>query len=339
MLILILIASQVQVPESQQHMKQTVVQHLAPALIFFINGCTLPTKVLWENLTRWKLHIFIQTQCFLLTSAIAFGVVSITALNKTFMDPGLLNGIIILSCLPTTISFNVLMTRKSNGNTALTLTQSTIGNILGPFISTALIRVYTSTHAWYTSTLPKATGGYGETYRKVFKQLGLTLFLPLLVGQLILNTFPHSAKKVLTDWRMGKLASLALLLLIWQTYDSAFRTRAFATVPASNTIFLVFICVALFLIWMAVAIVTARVWCGKEDAISAAFTVPSKTPAMGVPLATIMFAGMSAVGASKLQVPMVVFQGVQTGCSCLASLPFRWWQRRGKAEDGEERTG
>jgi hypothetical protein len=72
------------------------------------------------------------------------------------------------------------MTRKSNGNSSLTLTQTTIGNLLGPFISTALIQMYTSVDTWYTSKLPKEGNNYAEIYRQVFKSLGLSVFLPLV---------------------------------------------------------------------------------------------------------------------------------------------------------------
>ncbi|KAF2142307.1 uncharacterized protein K452DRAFT_331993 [Aplosporella prunicola CBS 121167] len=336
MLILILIASQVQVPGSQQRIKQKIIGYLAVALIFFINGCTIPSRVLLQNIKRWDLHLFVQAQCYLLTSAIAYGIVSACATNPKFMDPALLIGIIVLGCLPTTISFNTIMTRKSNGNTALTLTQSTIGNFLGPFISTALIRIYTSTDAWYTEILPKNMGSYGETYRKVFAQLGFSVFLPLFVGQIVMNAFPALTKKVFADWKMSKLSSLSLLTLIWQTYDEAFQSRAFSTINADNMIFFVFMSFGVFLLWMALSIIFSRIWLSKEDTISVAFCVPSKTPAMGVPLTTIMFAGISAVDQSKIHIPMVIFQGIQTGLSSLISIPLRMWQAHGKNPATEE---
>lgn len=90
--VLIAIASQVQVPASQQELKTTVVTYLCVSIIFLMTGCTLPTRTLIENYSRWKIHLFVQVQCFLMTSAILFGVVSAAATNKDFMDPGLLIG-------------------------------------------------------------------------------------------------------------------------------------------------------------------------------------------------------------------------------------------------------
>ena len=115
-----------------------------------------------------------------MTSAVTFAIVSAAATNESFMDPGLLVGLIFTGCVPTTISSNVVMTRQAHGNTALTVVQSTIGNFLGPFLTPVLLTMYTSRGAWYTAFLPQEHGGYSEIYRRVFKQLGLSIFLPMV---------------------------------------------------------------------------------------------------------------------------------------------------------------
>lgn len=81
---IILVSSQVQVPEAQQRVKRTVVTYLAVSVIFFVNGCTLSTRVLFENYMRWKLHAFVQLQCYLVTSAATFAIVSLCATNPHF---------------------------------------------------------------------------------------------------------------------------------------------------------------------------------------------------------------------------------------------------------------
>ena len=194
---LILISSQVQVSQSQQEVgleiisndhgshtlqrKEVVVTYFCVALIFIITGCTLPTGVLIQNYQRWKLHLLVQSQCFLMTSAVSFVVVSICATNPTFMDAGLLVGIIFTGCVPTTISSNVVMTEQAHGNQPLTVVQSTLGNFLGPFLTPLLVLMYTSTGAWYTEILPQSgASDLKELYRRTFKQLGLSLFLPMV---------------------------------------------------------------------------------------------------------------------------------------------------------------
>lgn len=99
---LIAIASQHPVPASQQDRKELLVLYICPSVIFFINGCTLPTRMLLQCLSRWRVHLFVQIQSFCMTSLVMFGVVSATATDPSFMDPGLLVGLLVLGCVPTT---------------------------------------------------------------------------------------------------------------------------------------------------------------------------------------------------------------------------------------------
>lgn len=324
---LIVISSQVQVPQRHQHTKEVAVTYGAVAVIFFITGCTLPTKVLIENYSKWKIHLFVQIQSFLMTSATTFAIVSICATNPSFMDPWLLIGIIFLGCVPTTISSNVVMTRQAHGNTALTVVQSTIGNFLGPFLTPVLIKMYTSTGAWYTRVLPPSSGGYGAIYQRVFKQLGLSLFLPMFVGQVVQNVFPKQTKKVMTEWKLSKLASLSLLTIIWQSFDQAFETRAFESVKGSNIIFIVFISIAFYLLFLSISFFSSIIWLPRKDVISVCYCVPAKTPAMGVPLTILLFTGIALVEESKIQIPMVIFQGIQILEGSLLTILFRKWIR------------
>ena len=82
--IIILISSQVQVPDAQQRVKRTIITYLSVSVIFFCNGCMLDTKILIENYMRWKLHVFVQLQCYLVTSAATFAIVSLAATNPDF---------------------------------------------------------------------------------------------------------------------------------------------------------------------------------------------------------------------------------------------------------------
>jgi solute carrier family 10 (sodium/bile acid cotransporter), member 7 len=76
--VVILIASQVQVPLAQQSIKQVTISYLSVSIIFFIAGCTLDTSTLLANYAKWKHHLFIQSQSFLLVSALAFAIVSLS---------------------------------------------------------------------------------------------------------------------------------------------------------------------------------------------------------------------------------------------------------------------
>ena len=157
-----------------------------------------------------------------------------------------------------------------------------------------------------------------------------------MVGQLIQNLFPKVTKRIFIEWKIGKIGSFALLIIIWQTFDSAFETGAFTSVKASNIVFIVFILIAFFLIWTTTCILLSLPWLDKKDVIAVAYCVPAKTPAMGVPLSNVMFTGLSTLTESKIQIPMVIFQGFQILGGSLLTLVFRRWVRPDEEREDAE---
>ena len=147
------------------------------------------------------------------------------------------------------------------------------------------------------------------------------------VGQVIQNVFPKPTKKILIDWKLNKIGSLALLVIIWQTFDQAFETGAFTSVKPNNMIFIVFISIVYYILWLVICVSMSIVWLGKEDTIAVAYCVPAKTPAMGVPLSNVMFPQLPAITASKIQIPMVIFQAFQIAGGSLMTVAFRRWIR------------
>ena len=139
----------------------------------------------------------------------------------------------------------------------------------------------------------------------------------------------------MNTWKARKLASFALLVLIWSAFDGAFASNSFSTLRDTDVAFLVLVDVGLLVFWMAASLLLAACFLSREDAIAVAFCVPTKTPALGVPLVTLIFAGVSDVVAAKLYLPMIVLQCVQTCIGSLATIPLRKWQaRQRKGERG-----
>jgi sodium/bile acid cotransporter 7 len=325
----ILIASQVQVPASRQKTKRTVVTYLSVSVIFFINGCTLETSILLANAARWKLHAFVQLQCYLVCSAATFAIVSLCATNPNFMDPWLLIGFLFVGSAPTTMNSNVVMTRQAHGNTALTVVQSVIGQFLCPFLTPIILQMYLSSGAWYSKVLVHGDG-YAEIYRRVFMQLGLSLFVPMFIGQVVQKLFPKQTKKVFFEWNMIKLSSIALLTLVWQTFDQAFQSGAFKTVKPSN--------IALYMVWLAICFTASIIWLPKKDVIACCYCCPAKALAMVVPLSSVMYINTSPIEQSKLQIPAIIFQAFQVAIGGIMTIAFRRWIRSEEQREEAEKS-
>jgi sodium/bile acid cotransporter 7 len=253
------------------------------------------------------------------------------------VDPWLLIGFLFIGTAPTTMSSNVVMTRQAHGNPALTVVQSIIGQFLCPFLTPILLQMYLSSGAWYSKVLGNEDDNYGEIYKRVFKQLGLSLFIPMAVGQVVRNVFPGPTKKVFVDWKMSKLPSFALLTVIWQTFDQAFRSDAFSSVRPSNIVFIVFISIALYFIWLGICFSTSVVWLPRKDTIACCYCGPAKGLAMVVSVSSVMFIDLSPIEQSKLQIPAIVYQALQIGIGGVLTIAFRKWIRPYEEEEDTEK--
>ena len=85
--------------------------------------------------------------------------------------------------------------------------------------------------------------------------------------------------------------------------------------------------VTYYILWTIICVSLSIFWLPKEDTIAVAYCVPAKTPAMGVPLSNVMFPGLPAIAASKIQIPMVLFQAFQIAGGSLMTILFRRWIR------------
>jgi solute carrier family 10 (sodium/bile acid cotransporter), member 7 len=121
------------------------------------------------------------------------------------------------------------------------------------------------------------------------------------------------------------LGSVALLVIIWQTYDQAFSSDALRKIKTSNILFLIFMSITLFFIFLLVSFYVAKLWLPRADVVACCYCVPGKTPAMGVPLSTVLFVGMTPFLESQIQLPLVIYQGLQIMAGTALITPFKRW--------------
>lgn len=186
------------------------------AIIFLISGLSIERRKLFLQFLNWRLHLAVQVVSFLFIPALMLAVVhAILAGDKHgHIDRAVLAGYIFTACIPTTIASNVVMTRSAGGDDAAALVEVLIANVFAPFV----------TAAWTVTLIPKTAefdswryggGDLGSMYKNVFQQLGLSVLLPLFVGQLVRWTWPDQTAKVLAKTKLPKLGSVCMLLLVW----------------------------------------------------------------------------------------------------------------------------
>lgn len=97
----------------------------------------------------------------------------------------------------------------------------------------------------------------------------------------------------------------------------------------------------MFIVWLTVSVSVSVLWLSGEDTVAVAYCVPAKTPAMGVPLANLIFQGLDVSQKAKIQLPMVIFQGLQIALGSLLVPVFRGWlvSKVYSVDEGRENGG
>lgn len=109
--------------------------------IFLLSGLSLELSELKEAASNHKLNALVQ---FITFGAWPFLVgLPLTQCIRTFLPnllpPALLDGLLILSCLPTTVNMCIFFTSACGGNVASSLCNAVISNLAGVFVTPALL--------------------------------------------------------------------------------------------------------------------------------------------------------------------------------------------------------
>lgn len=227
---------------------QYSIGYLMPAIIFFKSGSDIPFADIKKNMIKWRQHIISQSFSFLISSSIAYGFcLAIIKSNNKNIDKWTLAGIIVSMSCPTTIASNIVMSRKSNANFSLTICSTVLGNSLGAFISPAVVQMFMKGEFDFANPANNSSGVTG-VYRRVMKQIGCCLFVPFFLGQMVRIWFLPQIQWFWKTFRLTKLGSVCLLMIMFNSFSTAFAQHAFTSVSHINIIFLCFFNVGLYLL-------------------------------------------------------------------------------------------
>lgn len=328
----------------------------AVIVIFLGSGLSMSTTELKKNLLNWRAHLCVFLLQFLVTSAIIYGFAcAVRAADNPRISNWMLVGLVVTGCCPTTVASNVVMTRKAEGNVPLTLCEVFLGNLAGAFITPALSQMY-FVGEWSFAN-PANGSSVSHVYAQVMKQIGITVFVPLFVGQVIQNVFPKQTKWFLVTFKFNKVGSFMLLLIMFSSFSTAFYQHSFTEVSHVSIIFVCFFNFGIYMLFTVLCYIAARprwiLWIfrkepdettstvyngaykllrpfyhDREETVSILLCGGAKTAALGVTLISSQY-GADNPHLGELLVPLVLYQAIQVLAAGLLTRFMKKWIHQG----------
>ncbi|KAI7884246.1 hypothetical protein K492DRAFT_158637 [Lichtheimia hyalospora FSU 10163] len=320
----------------------------AVIIIFLISGLSLRTKILTQTLLRVRLHLLVQIINLIIIPFFVFGLVLLLFKLHTPMNSLVLMGVVIAASTPTTVSSNVVMTKNAKGNEATALMNAALGNVLGIFISPALVDTFQEPLIEATPENETAQAGGSVDFVSVLKQLGLTVLVPLVVGQIIQLIFTEQVAKIKVKWRLSDVSSVCLLLMVWSVFCDAFYAGSFNSVSATDIIAVVIMNLGFYILFSLLAMFLAyipfpsslkeprwvkRMRFSREDTVAVMFCGATKTVAMGVPLINVLYESGDPGTVGVLSTPLLLYHVEQLILGNIEVDILKRWVQKGNERD------
>eukprot|EP00579_Thalassiosira_antarctica_P010733 CAMPEP_0201916580 /NCGR_PEP_ID=MMETSP0903-20130614/6183_1 /ASSEMBLY_ACC=CAM_ASM_000552 /TAXON_ID=420261 /ORGANISM="Thalassiosira antarctica, Strain CCMP982" /LENGTH=442 /DNA_ID=CAMNT_0048452435 /DNA_START=13 /DNA_END=1344 /DNA_ORIENTATION=+ len=249
-------------------------------VIFLLSGLSLKLAELKSAAKNMKLNAMIQAATF---GAWPFLVgLPLTKGLETFLPnllpKPLLEGILILMCLPTTINMCILLTSASGGNVATALCNTVISNLAGIFITPALLLRF-----------------FGKSIELPFfglvSKLCNKVLLPVALGQALRATPMKDLYSKHTAF-FKRLQEMVLLGIVWNAFCNAF-TRGLGLEFHHGIALLIMLPILHLgsLLTLFTLFRSKFVGATPGEAVAATFCGAHKTLAFGLPLINTIFEG------------------------------------------------
>ena len=231
-------------------------------VIFLLYGLKLNLREVLNDIKNWRLHLLVQVSTFVLFPLLVipfYGIVQGSAYYVLWLS------IYFLACLPSTVSSSVVMVSIAKGNVPSAIFNASISGLIGIFATPLLMRLFME------------GGEEGRADQgAIIQQLLLKVLLPIVLG-LLLNRF---CKRFIERYGklIGKFDRLIILLIVYESFSTAFVNRVFSSVPGISFVIIAGASVGLFFIVYGVLGWVSNRWhFNEEDRITARFCGSKKS--------------------------------------------------------------
>lgn len=264
---------------------------VAIGALFFLYGARLSPSETLAGLRHWRLHVTIFAFTFVVSPLIGLGL---TVVLNGRISPALVAGILYLTLVPSTIQSSIAFTSVSKGNVAGAIVSASASNIIGVFLTPALVWLLL-TRTSQVSITPSA-----------ILDVALQILAPFVAGQLSRR---WTAKFVNGHPRLKLIDQGSIVLIVYQAFSEGMAQHMWNQTSWPEIVVLVVVClVVLAFMFTATWWVAKRLGFSREDVIAIQFCGTKKSLATGLPMATALFAGQPI---GLLVLPLMIFHQAQ----------------------------
>ena len=231
-------------------------------IIFLLYGLKLNLREVLNDVKNWKLHLLVQIATFVLFPLLVMPFYKIAQGNEFYV---LWLSIYFLACLPSTVSSSVVMVSIAKGNVPSAIFNASISGLIGIFATPMLMHPF----------MENNSGGSVDQVA-IIQQLLLKVLLPIVLG-LLLNPL---CKKFIERYGklIGKFDRLIILLIVYESFSTAFVNRIFGSVPPITfAIIAVAVVGMFFIVYYLLQWVSHRLHFNREDTITTTFCGSKKS--------------------------------------------------------------
>ena len=295
------------------------ITNAAITLLFFLHGAKLSREAVMAGVGHWRLHLLVAASTYILFPVLGL---AIRFLGRGWVDPSnhLLDGILFLCLLPSTVQSSIAFTSIARGNVPAAVCSATLSNVGGVFITPVLVGLTMGA---------VAKGGHNGIDLHSIEAIGLQLLLPFIAGHLsrpLTSAFLTRYKSI-----VGKVDRSSILLVVYTAFSAAVVEGLWHRLTAGDiALVLVLDGVILALALTATTFAARAAGFSREDEIAIVFCGSKKSLASGVPMAGVLFPA-AAVG--PIIVPLMLFHQMQL---MVCAVMARKYAARVEAEVGAE---
>lgn len=278
-------------------LRPEILTKLFVALIFLIQGLTLPTRQLIRSAGKLRLHLFCQISNFVAAPLLMLGLLLVA---RSWIQPEIAAGFLFLAALPTTISSAVAMTASSEGDAAAALFSTALSNVLGIFATPLLC----------AQLIAATAGGALPPVLPLIATLAALALLPLAVGQALR---PLARSRIdRSRPALKRIGNVAIVFIVYAAFCAAAQQRAWESLGGAAffgmaAMALLYLVALSALVWVAAPLASRS----SEERIAAFFCGSHKTIAAGIPMGALIFASANEATRGLVLLPILVFHPAQ----------------------------